>query len=84
LVKELSERVRNLLKENGEENEWSFLFVDGFLLYVNQDIIDELDIKLFVKAKYETLKHRRENRAGYITIEGTKKKLIYIYISIFL
>ena len=72
MVKELSERVRNLLVGNGEEDEWSSLFVNGFLLYVDQDVVNELDIKLFVKAKakYETLKHRREDRAGYITLEG--------------
>ena len=45
LVKELSERVENLLKEKGGDNEWNFLLVDGFLLYVNQDVINELDIK---------------------------------------
>jgi nicotinamide/nicotinate riboside kinase len=79
LAKELSKRVENLLnnKDDDEKNnnkndddEWNFLLVDGFLLYVNQDVINELDIKLFVSANYDTLKDRRENRSVYITIEG--------------
>ncbi|CAI2166280.1 17371_t:CDS:2 [Funneliformis geosporum] len=71
LVTELSDRVMNLLKEFGEKkDEWSFLFVDGFLLYVDQDVINELDIKLFVKTKREILKRRREARSGYVTMEG--------------
>src|SRR5688572_7568399 len=70
LFKDLSERVKNLLNEVGGDNEWNFLWVDGFLLCVNQDVINELDIKLFVKADYDTLKNRRENRGDYITIEG--------------
>ncbi|RIA84253.1 P-loop containing nucleoside triphosphate hydrolase protein [Glomus cerebriforme] len=76
LAKELSEKVENLLKENhgkekdDDDDEWNFLLVDGFLLYVNQDIMNELDIKLFVNARYDTLKHRRETRSGYVTLEG--------------
>ena len=45
--------------------------VDGFLLYSDQAVIDELDIRLFVRAPYERLKVRREGRAGYATLEGT-------------
>ncbi|KAH3668777.1 hypothetical protein OGAPHI_002532 [Ogataea philodendri] len=38
------------------------VFVDGFLLYHNQKILDLLDICLFYKTDYKTLKHRREVR----------------------
>ncbi|PKY38050.1 hypothetical protein RhiirA4_281937, partial [Rhizophagus irregularis] len=53
-----------------DDDEWNILLVDGFLLYVNQDVINELDTKLFVNASYDTLKTRRENRSVYVTIEG--------------
>ncbi|RGB38373.1 P-loop containing nucleoside triphosphate hydrolase protein [Rhizophagus diaphanus] len=56
--------------DDDDDDEWNILLVDGFLLYVNQDVINELDTKLFVNASYDTLKTRRENRAGYVTIEG--------------
>lgn len=85
LAEELSKKVKNLLKEkkddsnnnndnnnhnDDDDDEWNFLLVDGFLLYVNQDVINELDIKLFVNANYDTLKNRRENRTGFVTMEG--------------
>ncbi|KAI9202016.1 P-loop containing nucleoside triphosphate hydrolase protein [Polychytrium aggregatum] len=46
------------------------VLVDGFLLYHTTRIIDLLDIRLFSKANYETLKRRREERSSYITAEG--------------
>lgn len=45
--------------------------VDGFLLYSNPTVVNELDIRLLVRAPYEKLKARREARSGYVTIEGT-------------
>ena len=45
LVKELNDQVRNVLSDT--EKELNFVLVDGFLLYINSDVIKELDIKLF-------------------------------------
>lgn len=48
------------------------VIVDGFLLY-SQDLhtIRELfDIKILLKADYQTVKRRREARKGYVTLEG--------------
>ncbi|CAB4374212.1 unnamed protein product [Rhizophagus irregularis] len=56
--------------DDDDDDEWNILLVDGFLLYVDQDVINELDTKLFVNASYDTLKTRRENRSVYVTIEG--------------
>ncbi|CAG8781050.1 11263_t:CDS:2, partial [Acaulospora morrowiae] len=53
-----------------ENNEWCFVIVDGFLLYQDVQVLKELDVKLFIKADYETLKKRREERSSYFTLEG--------------
>ncbi|CAG8605163.1 4532_t:CDS:2 [Acaulospora morrowiae] len=53
-----------------ENNEWCFVIVDGFLLYQDVQVVNELDVKLFIKADYETLKKRREERNSYFTLEG--------------
>ena len=44
--------------------------VDGFLLYSDPGVIQELDLRLLVRAPYEKLKARREARSGYVTLEG--------------
>jgi nicotinamide/nicotinate riboside kinase len=46
-------------------------FVDGFLLYSDQAVIDQLDLRLLVRAPYEKLKARRERREGYVTQESS-------------
>ncbi|CAG8703317.1 957_t:CDS:2 [Cetraspora pellucida] len=51
-------------------SDWTFVLVDGFLLYWDMQVVKELDIKLFVQADYTTLKKRREERAGYVTVDG--------------
>jgi nicotinamide/nicotinate riboside kinase len=58
LVKELNYKVQNVLSE--KKKELNFVLVDGFLLYINSDVVKELDIKLFLEADYDTLKKRRE------------------------
>jgi len=54
------------------------------MLYHDPDIIKLFDVKIFLRASYKTLKHRRENRAGYQTQEtfwvdppGYFEKLVY-------
>ena len=50
----------------------SIVIVDGFLLYSQamESIWSEFDLKLFLWAKYHTVKSRREARSGYVTLEG--------------
>lgn len=45
--------------------------VDGFLLYWHPDVVRELDVRLFLRVSYDTLKERRERRFGYHTAEGS-------------
>ncbi|KAK9368363.1 P-loop containing nucleoside triphosphate hydrolase protein [Lipomyces kononenkoae] len=47
-----------------------FCIVDGFLLFNDDIITKQLDVKLLLRAPYESLKKRREARSGYATIEG--------------
>lgn len=58
----------NLVKR--DDTDLLLCFVDGFLLYSDPNVIDELDIHLLVRAPYEKLKARREARSGYVTIDG--------------
>lgn len=48
----------------------TLILVDGFMLYHDEELVRLLDVKLFYHASYETLKKRREERAGYQTTEG--------------
>lgn len=46
--------------------------IDGFLLYSEamSHVRDLFDVKLFLRTDYVTAKTRRENRTGYVTLEG--------------
>nr|BAA21404.1 HYPOTHETICAL 27.7 KD PROTEIN IN CPT1-SPC98 INTERGENIC REGION [Schizosaccharomyces pombe] len=50
--------------------EQHLVFVDGFMMYVNEDLINAFDIRLMLVTDFDTLKRRREARTGYITLEG--------------
>ncbi|RIB15646.1 P-loop containing nucleoside triphosphate hydrolase protein [Gigaspora rosea] len=67
LIKQLSNRITSSINNL---TDWKFILVDGFLLYWDMQVVKELDIKLFVQADYTTLKKRREERAGYVTVDG--------------
>ncbi|ORX76954.1 P-loop containing nucleoside triphosphate hydrolase protein [Basidiobolus meristosporus CBS 931.73] len=47
-----------------------FLLIDGFIMYCFPELVRHLDVKIFIKASYETLKRRREEKIGYTTLEG--------------
>ena len=48
------------------------VIMDGFLLFGEsmQQARELLDMKILLRAKYENAKYRRENRTGYVTLEG--------------
>jgi uridine kinase len=46
------------------------VLVDGFILYDEPRVFNELDVKIFLFGNYETLLGRREARSGYVTLEG--------------
>jgi len=45
--------------------------VDGFFLYSDPSVVDELDLRFLIRAPYHKLKARREARSGYVTLEGS-------------
>ncbi|KAG0366950.1 ribosylnicotinamide kinase [Gamsiella multidivaricata] len=47
-----------------------FLILDGFILYVDNQLRNAIDIKFYLTAPYQVLKERRESRKGYATLEG--------------
>ncbi|TFK53896.1 hypothetical protein OE88DRAFT_1654267 [Heliocybe sulcata] len=52
----------------GEKVTWALL--DGFLLYWDKEVVDSLDVRIFLRVPYDVLKQRREERHGYHTAEG--------------
>ncbi|KAK6535324.1 ribosylnicotinamide kinase [Orbilia ellipsospora] len=49
------------------------VIVDGFLLFgegVLEELKEEFDVKLLIRTPYEKAKKRREDREGYVTVEG--------------
>ncbi|KAL7415372.1 P-loop containing nucleoside triphosphate hydrolase protein [Mrakia frigida] len=55
-------------KELGEEVEWAIL--DGFLLFWDPEVLAQLDLRIFLRVPYQTLKTRREARQVYVTQTG--------------
>lgn len=49
----------------------SVVIADGFLLYYDEGVRRQMDVRLFLRSTRETLVKRREARGGYATAEGT-------------
>lgn len=65
------DEILRKLKEVSKDKPVQLVFLDGFLLYYeNSPFLDILDVKLFLKVKFEILKKRRESREGYQTTDG--------------
>ncbi|KAL5528057.1 NRK1 [Sanghuangporus sanghuang] len=52
-------------EERGETIIWGL--VDGFLLYWDEEVINLLDARIFLRVSYDVLKQRRQERHGYHT-----------------
>ncbi|KAG6866673.1 hypothetical protein C0991_000783 [Blastosporella zonata] len=75
------ETMRKEREQRGEEKIiWGL--VDGFLLYWNQEVIDELDVRVFLRVPEPVLKKRRHERHGYHTagkhpfVSGERKAIL--------
>ncbi|CAB4252309.1 similar to Saccharomyces cerevisiae YNL129W NRK1 Nicotinamide riboside kinase [Maudiozyma barnettii] len=58
------------LKTQSIDDKYNLVIVDGFMLYNNNDISSEFDLRLFIRAPYKTLKKRRDSRNGYQTLDS--------------
>lgn len=54
----------------GSSKTTKFVILDGFMLYVNEQLRNTIDVRFFLTAPYQVLKERRESRKGYATLEG--------------
>ncbi|KAI8992868.1 P-loop containing nucleoside triphosphate hydrolase protein [Trametes punicea] len=63
------EQVHRQRIEMGEEVKW--VLVDGFLLYWHPEVVDKLDVRIFLRVPHDVLKQRRHERHGYHTAEGS-------------
>ncbi|KAI1291649.1 ribosylnicotinamide kinase [Mortierella claussenii] len=69
-LKMFTERIMSQIPAVEDRNHVKFVILDGFILYVNEQLRKSIDIKFFLTAPYKTLKERRESRKGYATLEG--------------
>ncbi|KAK9465588.1 P-loop containing nucleoside triphosphate hydrolase protein [Lipomyces arxii] len=69
-LEEADEIKKQIVGQNSEVDEIKFCIVDGFLLFIDEELTSKLDVKLLLRAPYESLKARREARNGYATLEG--------------
>lgn len=71
IVKMMADEMVNSSLMKRKDEDIVLCLVDGFLLYLRDDVIRELGIRLLIRAPYEKLKERREARSGYVTLDGT-------------
>ncbi|KZT65959.1 P-loop containing nucleoside triphosphate hydrolase protein [Daedalea quercina L-15889] len=67
--KETFTQIAREHEERGERLIW--VIVDGFLLYWHPEIVEQLDVRLFLRVPHDVLKQRRHERHGYHTAEGS-------------
>ncbi|THV06701.1 P-loop containing nucleoside triphosphate hydrolase protein [Dendrothele bispora CBS 962.96] len=63
------ENIQKKAEARGEKVIWGL--VDGFLLYWHPQVIEQLDVRIFLRVPHDILKHRRHERHGYHTAEGS-------------
>jgi len=65
--------ARELGEGEGEASgggEGGLALVEGFLMFVEERVMEALDVKIFLRGRHEIVRRRREGRSGYATIEG--------------
>lgn len=68
----LTERFRVIQDQAKESDNVNIVWglIDGFLLYWNQEVIEQLDIRFLLRVPLKTLEGRRKARQVYITAKG--------------
>lgn len=72
--KETDQKYRQLFKEAMQRDggPTHVVFLDGFLLYYDEEVRDMIDVPIFLRIGKELLRERREKRGGYVTADGDK------------
>ncbi|KAF8578663.1 P-loop containing nucleoside triphosphate hydrolase protein [Ramaria rubella] len=69
-LRQESDRIAKKHQEkHGERIVWAI--VDGFLMYWNEQVINQLDVRVFLRVPREVLQQRRHERHGYHTAVQT-------------
>jgi len=74
-IRGLKEKVDRWFEGRGKEligEEKKLVVLDGFLLFGEsmKEVRECVDIRMMLRAKFAKAKERRENRSGYVTLEG--------------
>lgn len=64
LLKDLENKIKHI------DNSYKLVIVDGFMLFNDPKVSKQLDLRLLIRAPYETLKKRRNARNGYQTLDS--------------
>ncbi|OCF61435.1 nicotinamide riboside kinase [Kwoniella mangroviensis CBS 10435] len=68
---EWKDRLRRYIDEQESKGvELVWYIVDGFVLYWDKEIVDNLDVRIFLRVPYSVLKARREERQVYVLQHG--------------
>ncbi|PWN25078.1 P-loop containing nucleoside triphosphate hydrolase protein [Jaminaea rosea] len=76
VANEIRVRYQQRLKDvaakiaQGGEGGLVVAFLDGFLLYHDDEVRQQMDVRLFLRIGRDLLRERREARGGYVTAEG--------------
>jgi nicotinamide/nicotinate riboside kinase len=65
----VNERIQSLVDSISSHHR-PIILIDGFLIYHEEPLLGLFDIKFFLSASYDCLKHRRMQRTHYITDNG--------------
>ncbi|MCJ1472114.1 ribosylnicotinamide kinase [Lambiella insularis] len=75
VIEECKAKITAWALQNGRKTlsaERRIVILDGFLLFGEsvRQIRESIDLKIMLRAKFAKAKERRENRSGYVTLEG--------------
>ncbi|KAI7867315.1 uncharacterized protein EV154DRAFT_432422 [Mucor mucedo] len=70
LSPQVADQLAHILAPFAQDPSAIFVIVDGFMLYWDDRVSQQLDCKVNITGTFETLKSRREKRQGYHTLEG--------------
>lgn len=77
---DVQEQCSRQLREAVHGQDVQVVFLDGFLLYHDQQVRSIIDVPIFLRIGRALLQDRRERRGGYVTAEGETWKVSDAYL----